>query len=412
MIKNLNKKVFHEWTFFDGIAIAVLVVLSVMMRVIFLDLKFPDYTVCLEPWTVQLKEYGGFKGLAYEIGNYTPAYMHFLMIFSYFDIEPLYLIKALSIVFDFILAFSFTALLSKQLNKQQKLLTFFSVLWLPTVITNSGVWGQCDAIYVSFILLAFACALRDISLPVRIKGKQICLFTTEDFVMFFLGIAFSFKLQTIFVLPVLVTLYLQKEWKLRSLLWVPVVYCMTLIPSWIAGRSAINMLTIYVRQTGDYKELNLVFPNIYSFWQFEPLGERFSLFCILFCGVGLVFIVYWFYHHKCVMDAEWICLYLAVSVMFITYLLPHMHDRYAYLAEIVLLIYFWKKKKRIWIPIVANLIAMVSYMRTLLYFDYPGTDLTFALLRLIMLVIVGLDLVAKTKENAFLQEDNMNTITR
>lgn len=401
MIKNLNKKVFRDWTLFECSAILVLAVLSVMMRMIFLDLKFPDYTICLEPWTAQLKEYGGFKGLAYEIGNYTPAYMHFLMIFSYFDIEPLYLIKALSIIFDFILAFSFITLLSKQLNKQQKVMSFFVVLWLPTVITNSGVWGQCDAIYVSFILLAFACALRDISLPVRIRGKQICCLETEDFVMLFLGIAFSFKLQTIFVLPVLVTLYLQKEWKLRALLWIPVVYCITLIPSFIAGRGVINMLTIYMRQTSDFKELNLVFPNIYSFWQFEQLGEQFSLFCILFCGMGLVFMVYWFYHHKCVIDGEWLCLYLAVSVMFITYLLPHMHDRYAYLAEIVLLIYVWKKNQKIWIPIAANLIAMASYMKTLLYFDYPGTDMLFALLRLIMMVIVGTDLVLKTKENAY-----------
>lgn len=401
MIKNLNKKVFRDWTLFECSAILVLAVLSVMMRMIFLDLKFPDYTICLEPWTAQLKEYGGFKGLAYEIGNYTPAYMHFLMIFSYFDIEPLYLIKALSIIFDFILAFSFITLLSKQLNKQQKVMSFFGVLWLPTVITNSGVWGQCDAIYVSFILLAFACVLRDISLPVRIRGKQICCLETEDFVMLFLGIAFSFKLQTIFVLPVLVTLYLQKEWKLRALLWIPVVYCITLIPSFIAGRGVINMLTIYTRQTSDFKELNLVFPNIYSFWQFEQLGEQLSLFCILFCGMGLVFMVYWFYHHKCVIDGEWLCLYLAVSVMFITYLLPHMHDRYAYLAEIVLLIYVWKKNQKIWIPIAANLIAMASYMKTLLYFDYPGTDMLFALLRLIMMVIVGNDLVLKTKENAY-----------
>ena len=174
MFKILQKKAFREWTFFDCIVIGVLVVLSIMMRVIFWDLEFPDYTVCLKPWTMQLKEYGGFKGLAYEIGNYTPAYMHFLMIFSYFDIEPVYLIKALSTVFDVVLAIGFTLLLSKQLNKYQKVLAFFVVLWLPTVITNSAVWGQCDAIYVSFILLAFACALRDINLPICIKKKQIC----------------------------------------------------------------------------------------------------------------------------------------------------------------------------------------------------------------------------------------------
>lgn len=170
MIKNLNKKVFRDWTLFECSAILVLAVLSVMMRMIFLDLKFPDYTICLEPWTAQLKEYGGFKGLAYEIGNYTPAYMHFLMIFSYFDIEPLYLIKALSIIFDFILAFSFITLLSKQLNKQQKVMSFFGVLWLPTVITNSGVWGS---------VMQFTSLLYCWHLPVY-SAISACRFVSEE----------------------------------------------------------------------------------------------------------------------------------------------------------------------------------------------------------------------------------------
>ena len=112
----------------------------------FWDLEFPDYTVCLKPWTMELKEYGGFKGLAHEIGNDTPAYMHFLMFFSYFNIEPIYFIKALSTVFDVVLAIGFTSLLSQELHKNQKVMAFFGVLWLPTVITNSSVWGQCDAI--------------------------------------------------------------------------------------------------------------------------------------------------------------------------------------------------------------------------------------------------------------------------
>lgn len=400
MFKILKKKVFREWNVFDCIVILIITVLSVAMRAMFLDLKFPDYTICLEPWTSQLKEYGGFKGLAYEIGNYTPAYMHFLMIFSYFDIEPLYPIKILSIAFDFVLAFGFTGLLAGELGKQQKVLAFFSVLWLPTVIANSGVWGQCDAIYVSFILLAFAAALREFHIPVKLKGKTIYSFDTGDLVLILLGVAFSFKLQTIFVLPVLVTLYLQKEWKLRSLLWVPIVYCITLIPSFIAGRSLKNMLTIYVGQTGDYAELNLNYSNIYTFWQYMDMGERFSRLCILFCGMGLVFMVYWFYQKKFVIDGEWICLYLALSTMFITYLLPHMHERYGYLAEITLLVYAFKNRKRIWLPITANLITMAFYMKTLLLYDYPGLEYASAILRLAMIVVVALDLIDKTKKNA------------
>lgn len=367
------------------------------LRMIFIDLKFPDYTICLKPWVEAFKQYGGFAGLKYEIGNYTPAYMHILMLISYFEVEPLYFIKGVGMVLDFVLAVVGCHLIGKGQSKYKKILLYIFILMLPTVIANSGVWGQCDNIYTIFILAAFLCALSDVSKPVNI-GKLKFVIGTDDLVMFFIGCAFSFKLQTVFVLPVIVILFLKKNYRLRTLLWIPVVYCVTLIPSWIAGRGAVDLLTIYFRQTQDFGQLQLEFPNVYSFWQFDGLEKEVSTICIWFCGLGLVAIVYYLYQKKITVNARFLCSLTTFSVLFITYLLPHMHDRYAYIAEITSMHYLLEGKKKIWIPVVMNLIALESYSETLLWFSFEGFNVIGALLRLLLIVVVGMDVIEQTKE--------------
>jgi len=55
-------------------------------------------------------------------------------------------------------------------------------------VMNSGVWGQCDSIYATF------CAASLVSL---VRGRPWAASA-------WFGVAFAFKLQAIFLLPVLV----------------------------------------------------------------------------------------------------------------------------------------------------------------------------------------------------------------
>ena len=385
-----------DWEVMDVIVVLIATAIAWYLRVIFIDLKFPDYTICLKPWVDAFRQYGGFAGLGHEIGNYTPAYMHILMLISYFDTEPLYLIKGVSIVLDFVLAIVACLLIGKGKSKYQKILIYIFVLMLPTVITNSGVWGQCDNIYTIFILSALLCATTDISKKIAWK-KLAFIIGTDDIVMFLLGCAFSFKLQTVFVLPVVAILFIKKSYRLRTLLWIPFVYCITLIPSWLAGRGAVDLLTIYFRQSQDFGELQLEFPNVYSFWQFDGLDKEISTICLWFCGLSLVALVYYLYQKKIVFSARFLCSLTTFSVLLITYLLPHMHDRYAYIAEITSMHYLFEGKKKMWIPVVMNLIALESYSETLLWFSFEGFNVIGALLRLLLLFVVGMDVLEQTR---------------
>lgn len=397
----LSKKTKREYRIFDFVVLAFIIILALGVRLVFIDAKFPDYIVCLKPWVESFREYGGFKGLAYEIGNYTPAYMHFLMIFSYFHIEPLYLIKGLAIFMDFILAFVTASFLAKGKSKQAFITVFAIVLMIPTVITNSGVWGQCDNFYTTFVIAALFFSLKDIEKTIFKNSKCSVTIKTEDIVMFFIGIAFSFKLQTVFLLPVLVILFLKKRWRLTSLLWVPFVYLVFMIPSVIAGRGVKDLLTIYFRQTGDFAEMTLAYPNIYDLWQNDTFATQFSWLCMLFCGMGLVLVVYYLYNHPFTIEVEFLSLFTCFSVMFITYFLPHMHDRYGYIADILSIYVLLYNKKKAPIPFLLIIISMMTYARSLLWFSYDNMYLIGSLVRAALILYMGKMLTDYVKKDTY-----------
>ena len=103
---------------------------------------------------------------------------------------------------------------------------------LPTVIMNSSVWAQCDAIYVTFCV-----------------GSVYFLIKRRPWLAAaFFGFAFAFKLQAIFFLPVLVAVLVINRQRLRSLLAAPVAFLACLTPALIAGRRLLSQLPVYPAQ--------------------------------------------------------------------------------------------------------------------------------------------------------------------
>ena len=93
------------------------------------------------------------------------------------------------------------------------------------------------------------------------------------------------------------------------------------------------------------------------------------------------------------------CLLLRMGMlltMTVVFFLPHMHDRYAYIAEIVMLFYLFRPRK-LWRPVVAQLLALATYGETLFWFSYDGMQQPAALVRLFLLLVLGIDLLQQTK---------------
>ena len=163
-------------------------VLAVTVRWKFLSYESRDFTDFLLPWFTALKEGGGLSALATYSGDYNAPYVTILALLSYLPFSPLVLIKLVSIVFDFVLAGAvaylvYTLVTDKQHKKGLAVLAYIMILFLPQVMLNGAFWGQCDAIYASFCVLA---------LTFLLKERYALAFV-------FLGVAFAFKLQFIFI---------------------------------------------------------------------------------------------------------------------------------------------------------------------------------------------------------------------
>lgn len=378
-ITNIEKKAldfiikYKKYIFIAFITIAALV-----LRLSLYKIESGDYKTFLEPWVNEYKKYGGIVGLKYTIGNYNCLYNYILMIISLIKIRPLYLIKTVSVIFDFICAiFGYKIIKNITNNKKISYIAYIVILFAPTCIMNSSLWGQCDSIYTAFAL---------ISIYYLIKEKYVLSFV-------FAGISFAFKLQFIFLLPVYIIYYCSKRnISILNFLIIPIINILFAIPAILMGRNIKDTLLIYINQTDYYSKYTLNLPNMYQFVSnntdhLEKLG-------IIICIVIFASILYIIIDKKINLNKNKILLLSMFSVLIATYFLPHMHDRYLFMADILSILWFLsqKEKKYLYIPVAINLVSAGTYIRYL--FSISLLDQTLlALIYLIILLILSYDVL-------------------
>ncbi|EKQ51303.1 MULTISPECIES: hypothetical protein [unclassified Clostridium] len=341
---------------YDYAYLLFILLISICALIIRFDwwfLESHDYTKYLLPWCQYLENNGGFLGLSSLQSDYNVSYLYILAAFTYLPLSYLSKIKIVSIIFDFACAIA-SSLLIKHFtnNKNSKLIstiTYSLVLFVPTVIANSSAWGQCDSIYVSFILFSLYFLLD------------------ENYKLSFLfyGISFAFKLQAIFILPLFIILYFnKKDFSIVNFLIVPIINFLIYIPAWLLGRPLNLLWNIYFIQTNEYKAAVLNFPNIYNFLPSNINIFNFSglIFTISILGILLMFILF---GKSKLTNLEIIKLALLLNLL-TTYFLPSIHDRYTYLADILAVIYCIIKKEKFMVTLGLILISLNSYIFSLL----------------------------------------------
>ena len=93
-----------------------------------------DYSAFLKGWFDYLKDNGGLSALATYKGNYNAPYMTIMALLTYIPINSLYLIKFVSVIFDFGLALSSAALVKHLVPKNKTFyhfLTYSIMLFVP-----------------------------------------------------------------------------------------------------------------------------------------------------------------------------------------------------------------------------------------------------------------------------------------
>ena len=352
------------------IFLVLISLIALYARYRFLSFKSGDYKYFLEPWFKYLKDNGGLKALKDFPGDYNAPYMTIMALLSYIPIKSIYLIKFVSIIFDFVLAVLSAKLVYKVVPKNKKwlaTLTYIVVLFLPQVLLNGAFWGQCDSMYTSFCILAL----------IFLLDKKY----TKAFIA--LGFAFSFKLQFIFILPIFVVLYFsKKEYSIFNFLLIPLVNFILCLPAIIAGKPIIDCMMIYYKQTETYQLLQLNFINIYQlingYYVFmKPVG---ILVTLVICMATLLFVL----EKKVKWNTEKIITLTLWFLVIVTFTLPCMHDRYLFLGEILSIIYYIIYRKNALLVLIININAILTYSTYL----FSKSSVNFQVMAIIYLVLI------------------------
>lgn len=125
----------------DLLMVAGVLTIGVMVRVCLGSYESGDWEVFLKPWTDILKK-EGFEALKIGYYNYTPIYMYILWFITILPIDTLMGIKIVSTLFDLLLAVV-TAKIVREISPRVNPIITFGIVWLlPTVISNSSMWGS------------------------------------------------------------------------------------------------------------------------------------------------------------------------------------------------------------------------------------------------------------------------------
>ncbi len=340
------------------IIFAAVTLLGIIIHFCGLGFQSGDYQSFLKPWWGVIQT-SGVGGLSKQVGNYNIPYQIITFIMTLFPWDSLTAYKALSIVFDFVLASGVMLLINQITNSKLAALVGYSItICSMTVILNSSFWGQCDSIYVAFIIFAIYFIFKDK--------------TVLSFIM--LGLSFAFKLQVIFILPVFLFYYvLSKKISILHFLIIPAVDLALCFPAVLLGRNIADIFTIYAGQTDYGKQIQMNCPNLYALMCNGSDAQNYYLFktfSVIFTVAVLGFMLGMFIYKKVdltdkknfIMTAIWTAF---TCIMF----LSSMHERYSYLLDILLIVYAVSYKKNIIPAIICNIISLRGYCSYLFKYD-------------------------------------------
>lgn len=374
----------------DLVFLICLFIFAFMIRWKLMPVESADFWGFLEDWMNQIREGGGFRSLDHQISNYSSPYMYFMCLVSYITENDLYGLKMVSILFDYLASVAVFLIIYQISQNVRKSIMGMGVLLLsPTVILDSAYWCQCDIIYTTFILYALYYFLKN--------NSRWCLI--------FVGISFAFKLQALFFIPFLIIMWLKKKTiKLADFLWIPVIYVISAVPAWIAGRDWKELMLVYFDQAGTYPWGTLEYPNIYALLG-EAMPDMRHAAEVSGAGTFMTIIIlgsiaYYLYIKNVNLTNELMITLALFTVAVIVYSLPHMHDRYGFLIDLLAIIYGTLNVKKLPVTCGFILISVLSFMPYLIAVHIvPIQYVAIALFGLI--VYVGYDLYMQIRENSF-----------
>ncbi len=381
----------------------ILIFLAIVLRISNIGFTSNDYVNCLNPWVLQFSEMGT-GGIANNFTNYNYPYLYLLWFLGKFPAGNLYIIKFVSIIFDIALAYGALKLVSIFSNdKKIRLLAFVSVFLLPTVVLNGAWWAQCDSIFTAFGVFALLFSLKQKPWLAGVAA----------------GLSLAFKLQAVFILPIVVVLLIARKVRFKHCIAVVATYLIAMLPALFVGAPISSLITTYMNTADTFSSLNLNSASIFSFIPHDvitgsslelEIGFSETLINILAkSGIAAAFIMLGVLYFVAFKNKEKLTDSVILLMMFVVsagipFLLPHMHDRYFFVGEVfavvIALALYKTDRTLVAVPLLMQFAAYSPY-NTFLVLGLPIVRLelsTIAVAASLIIVSLSIRRQLKTKE--------------
>ena len=337
---------YSEW-----LLLAALAGLAVLARRAGWFLKTNDMTIFMQ-WVQQMQDAGGWRGIGREIGNYNAPFLYLLAAVIYLPGSLMVKIKAIFVLFDVLLAFFTYKIVALRFeDRRVPAAAALAMVLLPTVVINASWYGQMDAMWASFAL----------------GGVYFLMRGRPWLAVSFCAVSLAIKPQGLFIFPLLLLLALAGRLPWRTFLAVPAVFAVLDIPALLAGRSPMDLLTVYDlgRQAEHVPTLTSRAPSLYAFIQAGRRAETVRVLGYIFAAVVILAILYILIIRNVQITRDRLVTYAALFAIAMPFLLPGMHERYFFLADVTTVV-LAIHKPRLWpVPLLvqaASLICLEPYL--------------------------------------------------
>lgn len=339
-----------------GLRTAFILMFAIGARAIYWNQRPPDMRLFLEPWMSHILHYGPIEAFAHPFSNYEPAYLYLLALVSFAHgwLATMTIIKILSVAGTLFLALAVADVLRTAGAEARAALL---VLVLPSVVINDALLGQCDALWAGACIFALAAVIR---------GQTLRS-------MIWCGVAISFKALAVFIAPVVIGAMIGRrvswwQWTIPAL-----VFAATLVPPWLLGWPAMDLLTVYL---GQAKLEPLIAGRLGNPWMLVTMfgddsAGRFYILGISAATAAAIPISV--YAKRSFRDPSMLVLLAALSGTALPFLLPKMLERYYFLGDIMTLVLALSVKDRraTLAALAVQMASVLSHMTYLYSFDHP-----------------------------------------
>lgn len=290
----------------------------------FWPLVTPDSTASYIPWLNHIQTTGPVAAFSSPFGDYSPPYYYVLATLSLLsDVLPdATLVKLVGVIGTAWLTVAVHRLLwALDVADPWRIALFVPLL--PGVALNASLMASADASWAAPCVLALACA----------AGRR------HVAMLIWCGVALSIKQQAIFAAPFVLGLLLSRRVPVRLWPAAPAAMLAMYLPAWAAGWPLSDLLTVYVRQAGFVDGLSLNAPNVWAIVQTVPGFEARALTGIALAAAAAAGV--WLAARLTMMRLSGQTLIAAalLAPLLMVGLLPRMHERYFFLADVLALIW-------------------------------------------------------------------------